>query len=298
MSHFDPAPDINCESCSGHGYILKPKKGFAHATICTCVATCPRCEGGVVRKQVDGVWRSGRCRCQKLPDRIDIFNRSGITARHGDKSISNFQWIDKSNHKIQTTTSIWVEKFAEGVEDKGIVFYGDVGRGKTHLMVGLCKLLIFDHGIPIRFIEFSRLLGQLRAGYSAGKSDEAVLGELVSVPILAIDEIGKGRLTEWEMSIIDDIISRRYNALKPLLGTTNYQWKGPSGTPVPALASQEFKQTLGDRIGGRAFSRLVEISIPMQLFGADYRTLNDQDVEVMVRQASESSKPPKPKRFR
>ena len=43
-------------------------------------------------------------------------------------------------------------------------------------------------------------------------------------PFWAIDEIGKGRLTEWEMSIIDDIISRRYNALKPLLGNPNHQW--------------------------------------------------------------------------
>ena len=111
-----------------------------------------------------------------------MFNRSGITARHGGKDLSNFQWIDKSNMKIKVTTDLWVDNFAAGKEDRGIVFYGDVGRGKTHLMVGLCKLLIFVHGIPVRFVEFSRLLGQLREGYSAGKSDEAVLGELVNVP--------------------------------------------------------------------------------------------------------------------
>ena len=152
-------------------------------------------------------------------------------------------------------------------------------------MVGLCKLLIFVHGIPVRFVEFSRLLGQLRAAYSAGKSDEAILGELVTVPILAIDEIGKGRLTEWEMSIIDDIVSRRYNALKPLLGTTNYQWRDPPEPLYPA-ASQEFKQTLGDRIGSRAYSRLVEISIPLKVHGADYRGLKEEDVAMLARRAS------------
>ena len=298
MSTFEPSPDISCSLCSGHGYTLKPINGYAHAAICSCLPKCLRCDDGVVRKMVDGVMRSGRCRCQKLPDRIAMFNRSGITARHGGKDLSNFQWIDNSNTKIKVTTDLWVDNFAAGKEDKGIVFYGDVGRGKTHLMVGLCKLLIFVHGIPVRFVEFSRLLGQLRAAYSAGKSDEAILGELVSVPILAIDEIGKGRLTEWEMSIIDDIISRRYNALKPLLGTTNYQWQGTSGTPVPALASQEFKQTLGDRIGSRAYSRLVEISIPLKVHGADYRGLKEEDVAMLARRASEGSKVPRPKRFR
>ena len=139
---------------------------------------------------------------------------------------------------------------------------------------------------------FQDLLGQLRAAYSAGKSDEAILGELVTVPILAIDEIGKGRLTEWEMSIIDDIISRRYNALKPLLGTTNYQWQRPSGTPVPALASQEFKQTLGDRIGSRAYSRLVEISIPLKVHGADYRGLKEEDVAMLASKSLRGGKAP------
>ena len=68
----------------------------------------------------------------------------------------------------------WLESFAAGTNEQGIVFHGGVGRGKTHLMVGLCKMLIFDYGIPVRFIEFSRLLGQLREGYSSGKSDELV----------------------------------------------------------------------------------------------------------------------------
>ena len=100
------------------------------------------------------------------------------------------------------------------------------------------------------------------------------------------------------MSIIDDIISRRYNALKPLLGTTNYQWQGPSGTPVQSLASQEFKQTLGDRIGARAFSRLVEISIPLKVHGADFRGLKEQDVAMLARKASEGNRAPRPKRFK
>ena len=77
MSTFEPSPDINCPLCGGHGYTLKPKNGYAHATICSCIPECPRCEDGVVRKMIDGVMRSGRCRCQKLPDRIAMFNGLG-----------------------------------------------------------------------------------------------------------------------------------------------------------------------------------------------------------------------------
>ena len=98
--------------------------------------------------------------------------------------------------------------------------------------------------------------------------------------------MGKGRLTEWEISIIDDIISRRYNGLRPILGTTNYDWKEPSGNPTPSLMSQEFKQTLGDRIGSRAFSRLQETSLPFSISGSDYRTLDKEDVATLIHQSS------------
>ncbi len=288
MSQFEPSPKSDCTICSGHGYVLAPKKGFANAKKCRCVPKCTRCDGGVVRIEVDGVLRSGRCRCQKLPDRIALFNRSGITARHGNKDISNFQYVDRKHFQIITNISVWLESFANRENEQGIIFHGGVGRGKTHLMVGLCKMLMFDYGIPVRFIEFSRLLGQLREGYSSGKSDEMVLGHLIEVPVLAIDELGKGRLSEWEISIIDDIISRRYNALRPILGTTNYDWKEPSGNPTPNLMSQQFKQTLGDRIGSRAFSRLQETSLPFSISGSDYRTLKQEDVSMLIQQSSNS----------
>ena len=286
MSLFDPSPQSDCPQCFGHGYHTQHYKGSAKAIMCTCMGVCTRCEGGVLRKLVDGVWRSGRCRCQKLPDRIQMFNRSGIPARHGEKSIGNFKYLHRDHIKVVTRITMWLDAFAAGSREQGIVLHGGVGRGKTHLMVGLCKMLMFDHGIPVRFIEFSRLLGQLREGYSAGKSDDMILAPLIEVPVLAIDELGKGRLSEWEISIIDDIISRRYNAMKPILGTTNYDWREPSGKPTPTLMKQEFEQTLGDRIGGRAFSRLQEITMPFLLAGSDFRTLNEADIPILEQQAS------------
>ena len=72
------------------------------------------------------------------------------------------------------------------------MLHGDVGRGKTHLMVAMIRELIFRHGIPCRFIEFSRLLSMLKEGYSSGRSDAPLLSDLSEIPVLAIDELGKG----------------------------------------------------------------------------------------------------------
>ena len=123
---FEPSPDTNCNHCSGHGFTVSPKRDYAFATMCGCVPKCTRCEAGVVRAEVDGVWRSGRCRCQKLPDRIEMFNRSGITARHGNKDMSNFQFVDPGNFRIQTSTDMWLQGFVTKSQDRGVVFHGDV----------------------------------------------------------------------------------------------------------------------------------------------------------------------------
>jgi len=278
-SIFSPSPDINCPSCRGNGYVTTSRGEVANATVCSCIPICQRCQGvGYVTKEENGVLISGRCRCQKLPDRIKMFNRSGIPARHGKDSFRNFQHTSKSATIALGLINDWVHEFGKNQQTKGLVLTGEVGRGKTHLLIGICKTLIFEYGIPTRFVEFSRLLSLLKESYSKGLSDSKIITELVNIDVLAIDELGKGRLTEWEMTIIDEIISRRYNAMKTLIGTSNYAWKIASGTPTPNLAIQAFNQTLGDRVGMRTFSRLQELSISLEVKGTDFRSMGKQSL--------------------
>ena len=177
----------------------------------------------------------------------------------------------------QRVCSSWANSFGNGKETKGLVLSGRVGRGKTHLLIGLIKVLIFEHGKSVKFIEFSRLLSMLREGYSRGKSDAEMLGVLAQAPILAIDELGKGRLTDWELAIIDDVISRRYNTEGTLLATTNYKWATASGAAAPNLSVTDYtQQNLGDRVGPRVFSRLQEMCKYYAVGGDDYRHTQEQ----------------------
>ena len=113
----------------------------------------------------------------------------------------------------------------------------------------------------------------LKAEYSEGRSDTELLTELAEVPVLAIDELGKGRLSDWELTIIDEVVSRRYNAMGCTLATTNYRPGEPSGAAPPNLATTaQLTQTLGDRVGDRVFSRLTQVVDFIELAGRDHRT--------------------------
>lgn len=257
---------------------MRPKREVAIAEVCGCVPECPRCGGsGRVLVERDGLVRVGRCRCQMLPDRIRLFNAAHIPARHSASSFMTFDRNAEGPMAAFFSAMAWVEEFKPNEENLGLVFWGSVGRGKTHLLVATVRQLIFEKGVPARFVEFSRLLSDLKEGYSAGRSDASLFQELADVPVLCIDELGKGRLSDWELAVIDEIVSRRYNAMGCILGTSNYRPGSPTGAPPPNLAKPEFEsQSLGDRVGWRVHSRLQQMCTFVPTRGQDYRRLKGQ----------------------
>jgi DNA replication protein DnaC len=263
---------------------------IAQATACLCIPDCARCnDTGRVEVAVDGGLRVGRCRCRMVHDRVLLFNAARIPGRYAAADLASFSAGAQRIHKewqagtgrydrmpqMESFMAVmqWMSAFDPGRESRGLVLHGAVGRGKTHLLVATLRSLALERGARVRFIEFSRLLGILREGFSQNRSGANVMAELVDVPVLGIDELGKGRLTDWELSVIDELISRRYNAMKTTLGTTNYAPEAPTGALHTNLAAPEGapKQTLGDRIGERAWSRLAEMADFVEVGGEDYR---------------------------
>ena len=89
--------------------------------------------------------------------------------------------------------------------------------------------------------------------------------------LLAIDELGRGRCTEWELGVLDTLISKRYNGMKQVLGTTNYGTGKATGQSAPNLSQPTNQPTLADRVGSRVYSRLREVCRFVPVAGADYR---------------------------
>jgi len=153
--------------------------------------------------------------------------------------------------------------------NRGLLLWGLAGRGKTHLACALVRHFALERGLTSRFVDFFHLLGDIKAGFHDGRSQEDLIGPLVEPEVLVIDELGKGKASEWEVSVLDQIVSRRYNAGRTLIATTNYD---PSEDPERASQADRGVARLTDRgIDDRIFSRLKEMCDFREVAGPDYR---------------------------
>lgn len=269
FAHPGVRPD--CDRCGGRAYLVRRDGERAVAVLCTCVSTCPRCGGSGWITDPE-TKRLKRCRCQRFLGRISAFNEAMIPARHADSTLANFQVRHAAHGAVLTALTERVRVWEPGKINRGFILWGDVGRGKTHLMVGVLRELIFEHGVTARFVEFSHLLADLKSGFDRGQGAASLIDPLVRVDILAIDELGKGRNTEFEGTVLDELVSRRYNALGPILGTTNFAPGAATGNAVAnAAAPDATRPALADRVSERVYSRMVEMVDMLHLQGEDFR---------------------------
>ncbi|KAK3584152.1 hypothetical protein CHS0354_035232 [Potamilus streckersoni] len=261
-----------------------------HAERCRhCSAVCNLCEGtGKLHYQNEqALWFSRSCSCQETDRKIALLRLLKLPGKFFDADFDNFNRklpnqtdvskfesaLDKGKQFTDTVAREYAEK-KSGFGIKGLLFHGSPGSGKTRLMAVILKELILQSSLTVRFTEFSSLISEIKKGYDNGESQSNLIDPLIEADILGIDELAKGRRSDWYLGITDEIITGRYNAGKITLFTTNYN----PGEAKP-YARSEVKEddielyTLQERLNPRIFSRLMEMTEFVDMNFFDYRQL-------------------------
>lgn len=290
---------LDCPRCSGHkGVELLAESSTLVARVCECVKKCQLCAGSCLKPSMSddattkAAGRVGKhstvgqtdvtpCVSPNPRQVVGIINEARIPSRYLDAELGRFDGFSPTDRTQKTTISNWIKALKPG-QSSGLLLSGPVGIGKSWLLAAMAKHLAFQ-GFSVRYADFFQLVHELREAYSSDQADRSSLRPLQNVDILIIDELGKGRNTEWELSVADSLISDRYNGNKCIIAATNYPLRGTASDhqqrQIDYLRAESSTnqmnavsfEPLAQRIGSRMFSRLAENCICMEVSGTDRR---------------------------
>ena len=231
---------------------------------------CPACYGSGM-EIVPG--KGARpCKCRRQKSHANLLDKARIPKRYLDCHFHNYKVFNPSQERaFRFATNIAKNHPAN---DRGALFMGTVGIGKTHLAVSILKGLT-ERGFNCLFYEFGALLKEIQGSYNSNTraSELTVLAPIFDAEVLVLDEIGASKPTDWVRDTMAHIINTRYNDKKLTIFTTNYLDERRT----------ERDETLEDRIGVRLRSRLFEMCKTIVIGGEDYRRTFDHVTPITKR---------------
>ena len=270
-----------CYNCKDYKIETFQRGRLARAKFCSeCFQYCRQCDGNgwIITRDERGRCNAAECPCLSIQKRVACFNAAGIPGIFHDSTFDNFQTYNNSLLKEVLDIARFSLKNHVKAQKKGLLLMGGVGVGKTRLVSAMLRKYILNYGVTGLFQEFSNLLSEIKTGYDKGISESVLLEKINNVDVLVIDELGKGRNSDWEINIMDAVITNRYNMDKITICATNYT-NNPDTTYVDKSLKNGEKvkkqETLKERVHSRIYSRLREMCYFKEIKAADRRAIMD-----------------------
>ena len=204
---------------------------------------------------------------QKFQTQKELLENSGLVYP-GDKTFEGFDTYNKSLQVALIRTMKFADELIKqnGQPKKHIVFgpwlIGSNGRGKSHLMEALIYYLVC-HGIRARYLSVAQLLFDLQASFGndeQGMLQSETFWSNTTARVLAMDNLGIGKASEWAKSVLFNMLEFRVVAKRPT-----------------AIAMDESPGEIGkqwhERIPSRAFRLCGK---PIIVTGSDYGLRNKE----------------------
>lgn len=222
--------------------------------------------------EMDGIERVVRCDCWRNSFVDQLLEAARIPPRFARTELDMYLPDTDSQRLALKKATQFVDAFP--VVEKGLLFHGPYGVGKTHLAVGMLKAVIRKTGAKGFFFETPELLRQVRNTYNTrvDETEMGILKPILDADILVLDDLGTEKTSEWVQETLGLVINSRYNTRRPTILTSNLH------DPMDSTDPNSFMF----QIGARTRSRLLEMCEWVEIQGPDIRDI-DRDTAAAER---------------
>ena len=157
----------------------------------------------------------------EFEQRMDRLRRDGIT----DPAYLQYTFAqdDQRNPKVSDVCRRYVENWEEmKAQNIGILFYGDVGTGKSFLACAIANALL-ERLVSVSVTNFPRILNSLQGSFDDERQKR--INRLQHYSLLVIDDLGVERDTSYSVEQVYNVVDTRARSGKPVIITTNLSLK-------------------------------------------------------------------------
>jgi len=180
---------------------------------------------------------------------VFLRKQSNLGKRFSMRTFENFDASD--NRRAYEACKRYVDLKVYDREKNSLIICGSYGTGKTHLAAAIANQVV-NKGVSVLFDTYGGHLEKIKNEFNS--TGASYLNLMRTVDMLILDDVGKEKQTEWSASVMFDVINHRYESMKPIIITSNFN-----------------SEQLEEYFGEACYSRLIEMCNAVVTQGSDKR---------------------------
>lgn len=165
------------------------------------------------------------CKCRGKKLYREILQKSDISDVFIEKTFDNFYTKGRPDAiiKAENMAIEYARNFnsVKNTRNNSIAFLGQVGSGKTHLSIAIAnELMKQDTGVL--YMQYREKILKLKQNVLDEIYYQREVNKYKSAPVLLIDDLYKGKVTDADYNIMFEIVNFRYLKALPVIVSSEY----------------------------------------------------------------------------
>lgn len=237
---------------------------FENCSKCKGIETCPNLIPGNLMKADKSengiVFSYVKCRLLSKDNYKDNVTNFDLPKNIKNASMKDVYKDDKPRIELIKKMKEFKDAYLNNESPKGLYIYGNFGSGKSYLTAALFNDLA-QKNIKSVIVHVPELLRSIKDSFDKDYSD--IFDEVMTSPLLLLDDIGAEYLTPWSRDeVIEPILQYRMDQDLPTFFTSNYDLND---------LEKHFIVNDDKMKAKRIMERIRQVSVPIELVGKNRR---------------------------